>query len=443
MAGTLKEQLKASVKKIGIWGLGYIGYSSMAHFARNGVKCIGTDVLKEKVDAVNSGVPPVPNMEYWLGFDVKPLVQAGLMRATLDWRELISEEVPVQLVCIPTEKGAEPYDGILIDVVEKLCHFKNVKMERPPLVIIESTITPDRVEKVIAPIMERNGLRIGKDILLGVAPRRDWFVSPEKTLKTLPRVVGGTTPETTDLMAEVLSIVCDTILKATDHRHAALVKSIENAYRHLDIALANQLSLAYPDVNMREVLRLVGTKWNVGTYHPSFGTGGYCIPLAPRYVLMGATNPDALTLLKEAVEFDSDMPLRVVESLVKRGAKKVGILGLAYKGDLKVNILSPTLKIVRGLKERGISVKVHDPYYTEEEIRRIAGTETFDYPKGLEEFDTILIVADHMCYKSTPVNEIVSNLKNCRLILDNVGIWKDIKFENIAYYQAGERGWLG
>lgn len=439
---SLKLQLKSGEKKIGVWGLGYIGYSSMANFAKNGVKCLGTDVVEEKVKAVNEGRIAIPNMEYWLGFNVKPLADAKLMRATTNWKELISKDVPVHLVCIPTEKGAEPYDGILVDVIEKLCNFKNAKTEGPPLIIVESTITPDRVEKVILPIMEKHSLRAGKDILLGVAPRRDWFVSPEKSLKTLPRVVGGTTPETTDLMAEILSIVCDTILKAPDHRHAALVKSIENAYRHLNIALANQLSLAYPDVNMREVLKLVGTKWNIGTYHPSFGTGGYCIPLAPQYVLMGAKNSEALSLLKVAVESDLAMPSKVVESLVKFGAKNVGILGLAYKGDLKVDVLSPTLRIVKELKENNINVKVQDPYYSKGEVVRLTGTETFDFPKGLKEFDVVLIVADHMQYKSAPVNEILSNLKNCKLILDNAGIWRDIKFGNIKYYEAGDKGWL-
>ncbi|RLG57820.1 MAG: hypothetical protein DRN83_00805 [Hadesarchaea archaeon] len=442
MKKSIKEQLKSGEKKVGIWGLGYIGYSSMAHFAKNGVKCLGTDIVEEKVNAVNEGRIAIPNMEFWLGFDVKPLAEAGLMKATTDCKELINNDVPVQLICVPTEKGAEPYDGILIDVMEKLCGFKDVETDSPPLIIIESTITPDRVEKVVFPIMEKHGIKIGKDMLLGVAPRRDWFVSPEKTLKTLPRVVGGTTPETTDLMAQVLGIVCDTVLKARDHRHAALVKSVENAYRHLDITLANQLSLAYPDINMREVLELVGTKWNIGTYHPSFGTGGYCIPLAPQYVLTGAKNPDALTLLKAAIESDSKMPIKVAERLIKNGAKNVGILGLAYKGDLKVDVLSPTLKIAKELLKKGITVKVHDPYYTKDEIKRLTGAETFDFPKGMDEFDAIIIVADHMQYRSIPAKEILSNLKNCKLILDNVGIWNDIEFRNIEYHVAGDGGWL-
>ncbi|MEM5810505.1 MAG: UDP binding domain-containing protein, partial [Candidatus Aenigmatarchaeota archaeon] len=286
---------------------------------------------------------------------------------------------------------------------------------------------------------------VGKDIYVGVAPRRDWFISPEKNLKVLPRVFGGTTKETTELMRNVLSLICDNLVPAPDHRHAEIVKGIENAYRHMEITLANQLSLAYPDLDMTEILRLVGTKWNMGTYYPSFGTGGYCIPLASKYVISGTKYPQNLTLLNETIKFDSKMPIIVAESLIKRGAKNVGILGLAYKGDLKVHILSPTIKIVRLLKERGVNVKVHDPYYTEEEIKKIVDVETFSYPEGLKEFDTILIVAGHLLYKSTPEKVLIENLKNCRLILDNLEkAWRRIDFSKygIKYYVAGESGWL-
>ena len=353
---TLKERLLNGEKLMGIWGVGYIGYSSMAYFASKGVRCLGMDVDAEKVDEINRGNLPIQNIEYWLGFDTKPLVKLGLMKATTDWKELISKDIPVHLLCIPTEKDDVPYNGILIDVIEKLAAFRDMSLDAPPLVIIESTLTPNTAEDIIIPALEGKGLKVGKDILLGVAPRRDWFISPEKSLKTLPRVVGGTTPETTVLMKEVLEIVCDTILSAKDHRHAELVKSIENAYRHVEITLANQLSLAFPDIDMRQVLKLVGTKWNIGTYHPSFGTGGYCIPLSSRYVLGGAKGADKLTILSSAVQTDQNLPNVVAEVAIRKGAKKVAILGLAYKGDLKVHTLSPTIRIASYLKEKGIEV---------------------------------------------------------------------------------------
>jgi len=196
---------------------------------------------------------------------------------------------------------------------------------------------------------------------------------------------------------------------------------------------------------MREVLELVGTKWNIGTYHPSFGTGGYCIPLASQYVLSGTTSPDRLSILNSAIETDQNLPYLVAEVAVRKGAKKVGILGLAYKGDLKVHTLSPTIRIVSHLRQKGIEVKVHDPYYLSKEIEEICGAKTFHFPEDLGEFDTLLIVADHRDYQAVLRSQILTNLKNCKLILDNVGIWDDFNFSEVGveYHVAGTEYWLG
>jgi UDP-N-acetyl-D-mannosaminuronate dehydrogenase len=139
------------------------------------------------------------------------------------------------------------------------------------------------------------------------------------------------------------------------------------------------------------------------------------------------------------------LPFVIADSIAQRGIKKVGILGLAYKGDIKVHVLSPTLRFVKRLKERGIMVKVNDPYFTPEEIRQIASTDTFEFPEGLREFEAILIVAGHREYRSTPSNIILENLKNCRIVVDNVEeTWSKIDFSNygVEYHVAGDGGWL-
>ena len=450
----IAQDLKHGKKGVATWGLGYIGYSSMANFARSGIHCVGYDVDKDKVKQINKngklshkGKTSLPNLDFWLGFDVEPMFHDGLIKATNSWQDLISNKFPVHLVAVPTEKANEsgehrPYDAHLKDVFERLSKYKNVKTDYPPLVIIESTLSTYILDDLIIPLLEKKKLKVGRDILLGVAPRRDWFVDPDKTLKTLPRVVGGTDKATTELMISVLGLICNTVLKADDHKHAAIVKSIENAYRQMDITLANQLSVAYPDLNMKHILQLVGTKWNVGTFHPSFGTGGYCIPLAPHYVLEGTKNPEALTLLKNSVEFDYDQPKRVVDSLVKKGAKKVGILGVAYAPDLKVHVLSPALSIVKHLKAQGIQVKVNDPYYSSNELKKITGAETFSFPDELNQFDTVLIVSGHSKYRYTNHEHIKRKLKKCKLILDNAGIWRNINFGPIKYHEAGSKDWL-
>jgi len=441
-AQDIRGDLLDGRKQLGIWGLGFIGYSSMANFATKGVLCIGTDIDKRKVDSVNSGGTPVENIEYWLGFNPKPLSMSGTMRATTEWKQLLSPNVAVHLICVPTERNDKPHLDILADVLTKIAN--STTSSCPPLVIIESTLTPGTVSNMVIPLLRSSGLYPGRDILIGVAPRRDWFADADKSLKTLPRVVGGTTPETTKLMRDVLGIVCNTVLPAKDHKHAELVKSVENAYRHVEITLANQLSLAYPEIDMREVLALVGTKWNIGTFCPSFGTGGYCIPLSSLYVLDGAPKADELSILQATIDTDRGLPGMVGDLAAAKSQGHVGILGLAYKEDLKVHVLSPTLAIVAHLKTAGISVKVNDPYYSADEIRGICDTESFDFPGGLSEFDTVLVVAGHRQYQSVNRARLLECLGSCRTIIDNTGIWQDIDFSwpGIDYRLAGKENWL-
>lgn len=441
-----REQLLQGTKKIGVWGVGHIGYSSMCHFAESGVQILGVDVDATKVALVNKGENPIFAMDYWLGFTPKYLFDAGRARATTNWEELISDDVLVHFVCIPTEREGKPYFDILEEVCRKLTKVQDYSPQTPPLVIIESTLAPNTADKVIIPIFEAAGLEVGKDILLGCAPRRDWFSTPDKSLRTLPRIMGGTTPETSRVMEAVLGIVCENLIPAPDHLHAEVVKSIENAYRHMEIALANELALAYPGLDVRTVLELVGTKWNVGTFNPSIGVGGYCIPLASYYVIQGATRPEYLTLLKTTIETSEAQPDRVADYLIGRGdVKSVGILGLSYTGNVKVSALSPTLTLTRRLTEAGISVAVNDPHFTPEEIHSITGVGTFDFPAGMEDFDTVIVVAGHREYEAATHSEVIKALPNARLVMDNAELWSDVDLEKygIEYKLAGGPNWLG
>lgn len=440
----LSESLLSGSYRIGIWGTGYIGFTTMAYFASKSVHTIGTDVDEQVVMNINFGKIPIPNLEYWLGFPTKPLVDTGLIKATPDWKELIKEDVKVHMVCIPTEKEGEPWDDPLVDVCKKIA--KQKPSNPPTLVIIESTLTPGRSDDVTIPIFEKEEFNVGQDILIGVAPRRDWFISPEKSLENLPRVVGGTSKETTEIMIDVLSIVCENLLAAPSNREAEMVKSVENMFRHVGITVANQLAVSYPDIDIREVLRLVGTKWNIETYKPSFGTGGYCIPLSSKYVLGGTMNPARLEILKKVIEADSSQPDLIADLLVRKGSKNIGLLGLAYKSDLKIHILSPALRIAKKLKEYNISFKVHDPYYSDQEIRELVDAPSFKFPEGLEEFDALAITPNHRLYEFMPKKEILQYLRNCKLILDDQGSWerwrKDFANLNIDYRMVGDRNWL-
>lgn len=442
----LKKALLEGKKRVGVWGVGHIGYSTMSNFAERGVQCVGYDVDAGKVAQINRGEIPIFAMDYWLGFDPKFLYLQGMARATNDWEDLVAPDVAVHFVCIPTERNGEPFLEPLEDVCYKIAEgVRQNSFEDPPLIIIESTLTPTTIDRFVLPFMGEAGLTVGKDVLLGCAPRRDWFSSVDnKSLRTIPRIYGGTDENTATIMEQVLSIVCETLVPAPDHMHAEVVKSIENAYRHAEVALAFELSRAYPNLDMRTVLELVGTKWNVGTFYPSFGVGGYCIPLSSHYVMEGAEHPEELTLLREAVQVCEGQPLLVARTLIESGAKNVGILGLSYTQNVKVWAQSPTLKISQALREASVEVKVHDPHYSAEEIMNIVGLETFEYPQGLEEFDLVLVVAGHREYRLADHSNLLRHLPRCRMVLDNPGMWVDVDFKTagIEYHVAGDAQWL-
>jgi nucleotide sugar dehydrogenase len=439
---------------IGVWGVGHIGYSTICHFAERGVRVLGYDVDPERVSLVNRGESPVAEIADWLGIAAGTLVERGLIRATTDWRELSPEQAPVQFICVPTELGGRPSLSALNDVTDKLAHLvaeqhSTATPATVPLVILESTVPPNAIDHHVVPLLKSAGLELGRDVLLGCAPRRDWFGAPARTLRSLPRVFGGTNPSTTRAMHDVLAIICESLVAAPDHRHAEAVKSFENAYRQVEITLANQLSMAYPDLDVRRILELVGTKWNVGTFRPSFGIGGYCIPLASHYVLEGATHPEQLSLLETTIESSTAQAPRVAELVARRGdIRSVGILGLSYSANTRIWALSPTLQLASVFREHGLTVRVNDPNFTCAEIERIVGVESFSFPAGLRQMDAVLLVTGHLAYepdgRCASSGALLDHLTSCRLVLDNAGIWRELPLaaHGIEYHVAGDRHWL-
>ena len=301
-----KNLLKSKKYKIAVWGTGYIGLSTMAYYSKKKIKCIGYDIDKSKVKKINRGVLPISELRDWFGFDIKKLVKQNFLKATNNLADLEDTQILAHFIAIPTEKNGKPYFKILFDVLKKIIKIKIKNKNYTPIIIIESTLTPKFSEKKIIPFFKKNKIKIGKDLLYSVAPRRDWFVEGTKSLENLDRVFGATDENSSKIAKDILSIVCKKLHQASSHEVSEMVKSIENAYRHMEITLANQLSLAFPKDNMREVLKLVGTKWNIGTFYPGFGTGGYCIPLSSRYVLENVKSPRKLTLLRDSKNRQQD-----------------------------------------------------------------------------------------------------------------------------------------
>ena len=437
-----KNLLKKKNYQICIWGSGYIGLSTAVYFAKKNIKCLLIDVDINKVKKINNGILPIPELKSWFGFDIKQLIKKKLIKASTNFNEPISDNYLIHFIAIPTEKNGKPYLKILFNVLKNIAKIKNIKYKFKPAIIIESTLTPKCSEKFIIPFLEKNGLKNDKYIY-AVSPRRDWFVANTKNLEDIDRVYGSTDDNSSKIIHSILSIVCKKLHKASSHKVSEMVKSIENAYRHMEITLANQLSLAYPRESMREVLKLVGTKWNIGTYFPGFGTGGYCIPLSSQYVLREVKDKKKLTLLRETIKTDKNINIKIANSIAKKRFKNVGVLGLSYKGNLKVSTLSPTIPFIKHIKKkRNINVEIFDPYFTDDEIKKILNIRCFKFPNDLKKFDCLVVFIDHDEFKIS--NKLLNKyLKKTKYILDNMGIWEKNDFnKNIEYHISGDKNWI-
>jgi len=439
----LRQELIDGNVKLGVWGCGYIGLTTMIAFAKEGIYCVGYDTNPQVIESLKRGEIHIPTLDYWLGY--KPDAQLlSMIQVTNDWHDMLSKDIKVHLIAIPTEKDGEPYAEPLKEVVDKLLKRKSNRIN-PDLVVIESTLTPGMFDNLVIKSVESTGKFIGGDVLVGIAPRRDWFDSPDKNLKTLTRVIGGTDTHTSDVMKDVLSIICDHLIVARDTHIVEMVKAVENSILHVCATYANQLAKAYPDIDVGEVLRLAGTHWRIPTYYPSVGTGGYCIPLSSKYIRDGATIPEYLGITEEVIKSDTNQPSFIVDVMRKKTKGNIGILGLSYKRDLKVHTLSPAVKIIKEFKSLKIGVKVFDPYYTDEDVMKIVGVETFKYPEDLSQFAGIIIVPPHRLFGQTPKRVLFKYLKQGQFILDNEGIWgkwrEGFVKAGIEYHRVGDKGW--
>ena len=179
-----KKFLYSKKAQIAVWGTGFIGLSTMAYFAKRKVKCIGYDISEKKVNTINKGKLPLPELKNWFGFDIKNLVSRKYLKATNNYKELINKNTIVHFVAIPTEKKGKPFFDILFDVLRKIIEIKKIKCHLKPVVIIESTLTPQFSEKKIIPFFNKHNIKVGQNLLYAVAPRRDWFVEGTKSLLT-------------------------------------------------------------------------------------------------------------------------------------------------------------------------------------------------------------------------------------------------------------------
>ena len=410
----IAHSLLHGTASIGVCGLGFIGTTTALHYANMGVRVIGYDVDRRKVDLYKQGACNVINLEEWSGLRLTPYVESEMIRPTDSFGDL--SLCPIIFVAVPTEKDGRPFKGYVDGLVKKLR-----ELPQEPFIVIESTMAPSWAGAL--------GLASGKSV---IAPRRDWFSDPNWSMRNMPRI-WWTPPEYREEIEEVLSIVCNKLIYAPNAESASLTKAVENALLHAEIAFYQQLSMEFVPrkVDVNWVARAVGTHPRLPTRYPGIKVGGYCVALGSEYVSEGST---LMTISQEALRTNNTTVLEVARA-VKR-FEKIGILGITYKNDLKIHTLSAALDFVRLL--RGKICAAHDPYYSPKEIQNILGIDcSFLYPDALGEFDCLLIVTDHKMYMSTPLWKLKQVLRKDVAIVDNLGVWERWKEEFPGYRRFG------
>jgi UDP-N-acetyl-D-glucosamine dehydrogenase len=352
---------------VAIVGLGYVGLPLSATFAEGGVPVLGLDAVQSKVDLVNAGTSYIEDVP---SDRLAPLVEKGLIRATTSWDEL--RAVDSIIICLPTPltEHREPDLSAVLGAAESMAQ----RLRPGHLVVLESTTYPGTTREELAPVLERSGLRAGRDFHVAFSPERVDPGREDWTTATTPKVIGGLTPECTRRAMDLYGQACETLVPVASPEVAEMTKLLENIFRSVNIALVNELAVLCDrmGINVWEVIDAAATKpFGFMPFRPGPGLGGHCIPIDPFYLTWKAREFDMHTeFIELAGKINSQMPAfcvtKVQRALNSRrkalNGSRVLVIGVAYKADVNDTRESPAMRVIDLLRAEGASVEYHDPH---------------------------------------------------------------------------------
>jgi UDP-N-acetyl-D-glucosamine dehydrogenase len=367
-------------------------------FAEAGVPVLGLDAVQSKVDRVNAGesyIEDVPSAR------LAPLVGAGTMRATTSWDDLRS--VDAVLICLPTPltEHREPDLSAVLGAAESLAR----RLRPGHLVVLESTTYPGTTREELAPVLERSGLRAGRDFNLAFSPERVDPGREDWTTATTPKVIGGLTPACTRRAMDVYGLACETLVPVGSPEVAELTKLLENIFRSVNIALVNELAMLCDrmGIDVWDVIEAAATKpFGFMPFRPGPGLGGHCIPIDPFYLTWKAREFDLHTeFIELAGKVNSQMPEFCVGKVARAlnshrkalNGSRVLVVGVAYKADVNDTRESPALKVIELLRNDGALVEYHDPHVASLPQR---GLESVPLDaETIDAYDAVVVVTAH------------------------------------------------
>ena len=367
MSQALIDRIRKKEARIGVIGLGYVGLPLAVEFARAGFDTTGFDVDATKVAAIEAGTSYIPDVRQE---DLAAQVKAGRLHATTDVGRL--GQMDAIDICVPTplRKTKDPDLSYVVKAVEAVA----ATLKKGQLVILESTTYPGTTDEVVQPMLEAKGLRADVDFLLAFSPERVDPGNTQFSTKSIPKVVGGVGPASTEAAAALYGAVVSSVVQVSSTRVAEMVKLLENTFRAVNIGLVNEIALMCRkmDIGVWEVIDAAKTKpFGFMPFYPGPGLGGHCIPIDPSYLSWKARQYGfECRFIELAGQVNGAMPAYVVQRIadalnsVKKpiNGSRIHLFGVAYKkgvGDVRE---SPALDILELLEQRGAKVSYTDPY---------------------------------------------------------------------------------
>jgi UDP-N-acetyl-D-glucosamine dehydrogenase len=384
-------------------GLGYVGLPLAREATRAGMSVLGFDVDADVVDALNDGrshVDDVPDA------DVAKMLDAGF-RATADPAEISVADVAV--ICVPTPLSQD--GGPDLSAVSSAVATVASQIHPGMLVVLESTTYPGTTDEVVRPMLEISGLVAGTDFHLAFSPERIDPGNEQYGARNTPKVVGGHTAVCTDRAVAFYERFVDTVVRTRGTREAETAKLLENTYRHINIALVNEMARFCHElgIDLWDVIRAASTKpFGFQAFHPGPGVGGHCIPIDPNYLShnVRARLGYPFRFVELAQEINATMPGYVAhraQNILNEGGKPVRgssivLLGVTYKANVADQRESPALPLARHLVALGAVLTYHDPYFADWPAAPASVTPVSDLDQAVASADLVILLQDHREY---------------------------------------------